>query len=280
MASLIFRRYWVNGEPRDIAVLGDISLREDLRGRGLGRQLMAFIGRHLNAWPRQPAFVIPTSAAQRCLSATGWTTAGSFVPHVFMMDPTDACARLLRLPWLARSVAAMLKCMVATGLRLSAPAASSLEFADDVDGTFDTFWRDFPKRNLILRDMSQETLRWRYIRHPDFRFRVAKLMGHEGLMGYLIFEVGAHDRTCRIHDVLVKRPRDLRRMLILFARHLQTTGGPSTIRLVLGDRHPYGRDLWKSGFVTRPAQAVFQVRSAEGGFHQRAWHLTAGDKDV
>jgi GNAT superfamily N-acetyltransferase len=90
MASLIFRRYWVNGEPRDVAVLGDISLKQDLRGLGLGRQLMAFIGRHLNSWPNHSAFVIPTSAAERCLSATGRTTAGCIVPHVLLVDPTDA----------------------------------------------------------------------------------------------------------------------------------------------------------------------------------------------
>ena len=280
MASLIFRRYWVNGEPRDIAVLGDISLKKDLRGLGLGRQLMAFIGRHLNSWPNHSAFVIPTSAAERCLSATGWTTAGRFVPHVFLMDPTDALRRTVRREWLARGIAALYKRAIATGLRLTGPRRASLQLVDDVDETFDTLWRQFPKRNLILRDMSQETLRWRYIRHPDHRFRAAKLMTEEGLTGYLIFEVGQQDRTCRIHDVLVKRPRDLRRMLVLFAQHVQTMGHPSSIRLVLADRHPYGRSLWKSGFLARPAQSVFQVRSAERGFNQQAWHLTAGDKDV
>jgi hypothetical protein len=61
MASVIFRRYWVNGHPRDLAVLGDISLSKKLRGRGLGRELMEFIGRHLIDGPQHAAFVIPTS---------------------------------------------------------------------------------------------------------------------------------------------------------------------------------------------------------------------------
>jgi hypothetical protein len=202
------------------------------------------------------------------------------VPHVFLVDPTDALRRIVRREWLVRSIAAVYKRAVATGLRLTGSRHASLQFADDVDETFDTLWREFPKRNLILRDMSQETLRWRYIRHPDHRFRAAKLMTDEGLTGYLIFEVGQQDRTCRIHDILVKRPRDLHRMLVLFAQHVHTMGSPRSIRLVLADRHPYSRSLWKSGFVARPAQSVFQVRSAETGFNQQAWHLTAGDKDV
>jgi len=280
MASVTFRRYWVNGEPRDLAVLGDISLSKKLRGRGLGRELMEFIGRHLHDWPQHAAFVIPTSTEEGALRATGWTTAGSLVPHVFIVDPTEKFEPLLRHPWLARTAAAMFKRLVAFGLRLSNPGKSWLQFVDDVDETFDTFWRQFPKRNMILRDMSQETLRWRYMRHPDSRFKVAKLMSHEGLEGYMIFEIGRRDPTCRIHDVLVKQPRDLRRMLMLFAQHFQTMGSLNTIRLVVADGHPYSRDLWKAGFVTRPAQGVFQVRSAGGVFGHCAWHITSGDQDV
>jgi hypothetical protein len=128
--------------------------------------------------------------------------------------------------------------------------------------------------------MSQETLRWRYMQHPETRFRVAKLMSRDGLQGYLIFESGRRDPTCRIHDVMVKRSRDVRRMLTLFARHFQTIGSLNTIRLVMGDGHPYARDLWKAGFLSRPAQGVFQVRSAGGVFNQCAWHITSGDQDV
>jgi hypothetical protein len=69
-------------------------------------------------------------------------------------------------------------------------------------------------------------------------------------------------------------------MLILFARHFQTMGSLNTIRLVVADGHPYSRDLWKAGFITRPAQGVFQVRSAGGVFGHCAWRITSGDQDV
>ena len=280
MASMIFRRYWVNGEPRDMAVLGDISLSKRLRVGGLGRELMEFIGRHLNSSPQHAAFAIPASAEEGALRATGWTTAGSLVPHVFVVDPTEQFERVLRNSWLAHTGAAVFKRLIATGLRLSNPGKSWLQFVDDVDGTFDTFWRQFPKRNMVVRDMSQETLRWRYMRHPDRRFRVAKLMSHEGLEGYMIFEVGRRDPTCRIHDVMAKQPRDLRRMLMLFAQHFQTIGSLNIIRFVVADGHPYARSLWKAGFLSRPAEAMFHVRSAGGIFGQCAWHITSGDQDV
>ena len=280
MASLIFRRYWVNGEPRDVAVLGDISLSKKLRGQGLGRELMDFIGRHLSSWPQHAAFAIPASAEEGALTGTGWTTAGVLVPHVFMVDPTEKLSHVLPRPWLARGVSAVFKRVVATALRLSNTRKLWLQFVDDVDETFDTFWRQFPKRNVILRDMSQEALRWRYMRHPETHFRIAKLMSGEGLEGYMVFEVGRRDPTCRIRDVMVKRPQDVRRMLTLFAQHFQTMGSLKTIRLVIADGHPYARNLWTAGFVKRPPQVVFQVRSAGGAFHQCAWHITSGDQDV
>ena len=212
MASLIYRRYWVNGRARDMAVLGDISVDEHMRRQGLGRALMGFMTRTMDSWPNHAGLVIPTQAAERCLSASGWTTAGRLVPHVFLVDPTESLSRLLRHERLARGAASVFKRLVGAGLRLSVPRGSSLHIVDDVDETFDEFWRDLPKKNLFVRDMSQAALRWRYIRHPDYRFRVAKLVNEDGLAGYLIFEVSASDRTCRVYDVLVKRPRDLRRL--------------------------------------------------------------------
>jgi hypothetical protein len=279
MASLIFRRYWVNGEPREMAVLGDISLSKKLRGQGLGRELMDFIGRHLSSWPQHAAFAIPALTEEGALTGTGWTTAGLLVPHVFMVDPTEKLSQFLRSASLARGLSAVFKRVVATGLRLSNTRKLWLQFVDDVDETFDTFWLRFPKRNMILRDMSQETLRWRYMRHPDAHFRIAKLMSHEGLEGYTVFEVGRRDPTCRIRDVIVKRRQDVRRMLMLFVQHFQTMGSLNTFRLVIADGHPYAHDLWKAGFVKRPPQGVFQVRSA-APFHQCAWHITSGDQDV
>ena len=69
-------------------------------------------------------------------------------------------------------------------------------------------------------------------------------------------------------------------MLTLFAQHFQTMGSLKTIRLVIADGHPYAHNLWKAGFVKRPAQVVFQVRSAGGVFGHCAWHITSGDQDV
>jgi GNAT superfamily N-acetyltransferase len=283
MASLIFRRYWVNNEPRDLAVLGDISLDQRLRNKGLGRALLKFVSRQLDQFSsRHPGFAIPTPAVERCLDAAGWTTAGHLVPHVFLVDPRDTFAALLRNQLLARGAAAVFSRVLAASLRLSVADGASLQFVDDVDETFDTFWSEYPKENLTLRDMSQATLKWRYFQHPHYRFRVAKLVRAGELTGYLVFEPSApSDRTCRVHDLIVTRPKDLRCMLALFVRHILSAGGSSTIRVVLCDRHPYARALWKSGFVARRAQAaVFQVRSAEGCFAKRESYVTSGDKDV
>jgi hypothetical protein len=277
---LIFRRYWVDNEPRDIATLGDVSLTKGLRARGFDRELMEFIGRHLGSAPDHDALAILSKADSACLNATGWRTSGSLVPYVYRIDPTDALLRLVRHPWLARSAAAVFKRVMPTALRLMNPGKSWLQFVDDVDETFDVFWRQFPKRNLIVRDMSQHALRWRYIQHPGGRFKVAKLMNREGMTGFVIFEAGRNVRTCRIHDLAVKDPRDVHRMLMLFAQHVQPRRSAATIDLIVADRHPYARRLWQSGFLARPPQEVLHVRSDERHFDRCAWHVTSSDRDV
>jgi len=95
------------------------------------------------------------SGARAGLLDKATETAGSLVPHVFMVDPTEMLSHVLPRPWLARGVSAVFKRVVATALRLSNTRKLWLQFVDDVDETFDTFWRQFPKRNVILRDMSQ-----------------------------------------------------------------------------------------------------------------------------
>jgi hypothetical protein len=127
MASLIFRRYWVDNEPRDIATLGDVSLTKDLRARGFGRGLMEFIGRHLSAAPDHDGLAIPSKPDEACLGATGWRTSGALVPHVYLIDPTDAFVRLVRHPWLARSAAAVFKRVMPTALRVMNPGTRSAQ---------------------------------------------------------------------------------------------------------------------------------------------------------
>jgi hypothetical protein len=69
-------------------------------------------------------------------------------------------------------------------------------------------------------------------------------------------------------------------MLMLFAQHFQPMRGAASIDLVVADRHPYARNLWRSGFLPGPAQTGVHIRSGERSFNQYAWHITSGDRDV
>jgi GNAT superfamily N-acetyltransferase len=283
MAALIFRSFWIGNEPRHVAVLGDISLDSDLRGRGLGRSLLEFVAEDLER--HQPdclGFVVPSEEAERSLACAGWTTGGRLIPHVLMLDAAEKLRRVLKSQLLARGIARPAGMLMAGVTRLHRRQGTSLRLLDRPEDSLDAIWRRFDRRQFVLSDRSIATLQWRYASHPQAAFKFAVLLRHGQPAGYLVYEVPEGSRECSIYDLLLPQPADLGSMLALFARHLADAGGVDAIRLLLNDGHPYRRQLWKLGFVARASSGVFQLygRNARARLEGCRWFLTYGDKDV
>lgn len=280
MAACVFRPFSIDGTVSGIGVLGDISLEERLRGRGLGKRLLSALTHDLEqAGAAGRAVVIPTQAARRSLDALGWRHAGGLIPYVCPINPVtylggSALSRILAAA-LARTVRSALSLLI--GIQ----RARDVTFHDPgFDAQFDDFWRSLPKNGLVMSDRSGATLLWRYANHPSRRFRVAKLDRAGGLRGYLVFEEQESAATVSIQDVVVLDSGDLAGLLAGFVNHCLAKEWAGSIRISLNEGHPYAGHLFRLGFMRRAASGEFQVFEPRGSRFPGRWWLMPGDKDI
>lgn len=282
MAAAIYRCFWIDGIACAVAVLGDISLDERLRGQGMGRRLLAGLSGELaSGVGGGRGFVIPTEAARRSLDALGWRDAGQLISYVCLVDPAEQLGRRLGNASFARLLASPVRAVLALSARLQRRRDCRIELVDDFGESFDDCWTNLQKSGLIVGDRSGATLRWRYRDHPSRRFRVASFLRGRELRGYVVFETTHEGSDLSIQDMLAVERGELPGMLAHFISWCLGQRGLGAVRVSLSRGHPYAAGLWRLGFIPREAQARFQVLepSAQASF-VGTWWLNAGDKDI
>ena len=281
MASVVFRPYWLNGTRIQTAVVGDISLDAQWRGRGLGRMLMQHMTAYLDEhFPQHPGFVIPTEAARHALAKAGWTAPGTLVPHVYLVDVTRYVRAVVRSAWLTAVIAYPLRWIARTLTRLRAPHDGELILTDTPGEAVQEFLRSVAPSEGAVHDLGAQTLRWRYQQHPNTHFVFATYTRGGAVRGFLVFEQTSLEGVCHIYDVTARTPADLRALFALFLLRSLDTPGVVTVRMLTDDRHPARGTLRVLGFSRRRAEAMYQVHSRDGSAERCAWHVTQGDKDT
>jgi GNAT superfamily N-acetyltransferase len=281
MGSAVFRPYWIEGVRVQIAVLGDISLGRQWRGRGLGLRLIRFMTAWLDEqFPHQPAFVIPTEPARRTLLKAGWVSRGTLVPHVYVLDGTHYVRMLFGSNWLASRIALPMRWVARSLAQLQVPRDGTLRLTKVLDDPLLEFARRLPASKGAVRDMGPESLRWRYAQHPHTRFSFGTFSRAGQLRGWLVFEDASLEQSCSIYDAAATSRADLRAMLALFILRGLNTMGLASLRIVFNEDHPWKSCLRGLGFIARRADTVFQVHSSDGTGEALAWCVTQGDKDT
>ena len=131
-----------------------------------------------------------------------------------------------------------------------------------------------------MRDLGLESLTWRYAIHPHTNFTFAKLMRRGELRAFMVLTVEAQTQACSIYDLLAKSTADLSCILALCAIRAIESRDVSTLRISVGDKHPYRRSIRKLGFVPRPPGTPFQGHPCSAMVERMPWCITSGDKDV
>jgi len=283
MASVIFRRYWIDGDRTHAAIVGDISLDSVWRGRGLGQLLLRFMTDYLeDHFPEHPAFVIPTEAARRSFAEIGWTTPGKLIPYVYLLDPTRYVRPVVRSEAVATAIVTRTRDVARRLARRLVRDGNSLQILDNPDDpALVAFLRELPKlKGSALHDFGPRFLTWRYAQHPRIRFRIAKLVRNREVLAFLVFEQDADARSCLVFDLVAATPPDLLCMLALFILRALSEPGLTTVRVLLDSLHPDRASLRRLGFVPRRSESVFQVHSLSGIAERVSWRVTLGDKDT
>ena len=280
MAAIIFRPYWFQQRRCWLPVIGDIGLRAELRGRGLGRQLLQSLTNYLREeCGDRPALVIPTAVAHDTLAAVGWRDAGALVPHVFAASTEEALRGALRNDLLARAAAGAYERAMRLVLRDRSFEPGTMVDGVEFDASFDALAQRQPRVGVIQRDFGTDALRWRYARHPHYRFEVTRLVRGGELAGFIVHSREHND--CAILDMSVLEPQLLKPFLGAFLLRAIEEWRVRAVRMMLSDSHPHRPLLRRLLFIPRRAAAVFQVLPPAAGSPAGAiWPITAGDKDV
>jgi GNAT superfamily N-acetyltransferase len=281
MASLIFRPYWRNGSLVHVAVLGDISVAQSLRGRGLGQRLLRFTTEYLSEHSSHcHGFVIPTEAARRSLAAVGWSTTGKLIPHVLAIYPAPQLRVVLRSAWLTQRICQIYRGLARMFLRRYLVEGATLQFVSEPDESLGELWRSSAKNGLVMRDLGLQSLTWRYATHPYTKFAFAKLMRRGELRAFMVLTLDGQTQACTIYDLLAKSTADLSCILALYAIRAMQGRDVSTLRISVDNKHPYRRSIRKLGFVSRPPGTPFQEHPCSVMAERIPWCITSGDKDV
>jgi hypothetical protein len=279
MAAVIFRPYLLDGKRVPVGVIGDISLEARWRGQGLGHTLLKFMTDDLERRFRDlAALVIPTESARRALEGCGWHTAGRLIPFVCALDPANFLAARLHSAALARALAAPVRTAGRMWVARAQPAQATLHLNATLGELPGALPAQTLERGIATRELSADTLQWRYTHHPRSRFTFATLQQAGEVRALLVYE--EVDGTCVIYDLLAARQQELEGLLAAFVGHILARNELLALRIVLDQDHPARSGLRRLGFLARPDEAAFQVHSATASAAGLRWRLSQGDKDT
>jgi len=181
----------------------------------------------------------------------------------------DASCRLARAPRIVR-----------------AALRRRLDLLDDVDERFDRLWERSQARYPITARRTSAFLRWRFLRKPSERNRIAAITDRLGgeLRAYAV--IGERSETAHLLDLFGESDEDVDRLLDLLTRRLRREGFAAISVRFLGLPALAGQ-LAARGFRLRERVNAVVVDPGAGLPIDPAvvrdpqnWYLTDGDEDT
>lgn len=277
--SVIPHDYSVNGTSALFGVLGDISVSEKARGKGIAGRMLGHLNGLCDLEGLRGCIVLPNEEASRPLQKAHWKTKSCLERHIKFLDIEDKLRRK------AGPLASFAAPPVNLLLRLSGgalagvPAAYKSDVSETFDERFDELWSRLSKNGIIAGRRDRTWLTWRYAEHPVEKFSVFLLSEGTRPSGYVVYKT--EDRVVKVYDLLCPGGgKEAGYLLAAFSSHARAISAASII--IRGSRGALeGFNLKKFGFMKRSDTQSLMVRAAQSdGPEWSNWHLTAGDKDV
>lgn len=283
--SVIPHLYYSNGVKRLAGVLGDISVSEKWRGKGVA-------GKMLSAMPEAGfmerlnfCVVLPNEPAAKPLEKSGWKEIARLERYVKILDSRDFLSRKLG----SRALSAV----IAPAVNLFLRAASCDSYSckkreyetatlDAPDERFDALWSEVKKENRLIGARSRDYLAWRFSSHPLTDYKFFCVLAGGKLPAYAVYHLSAG--VCHIDDLLALSEKEAERLLSSFIRHIKKRGGINEINLRIHQKM-FGRHLFrKFGFRKRADHLKFMVYAIKNeeleSLTGQDCYLTGYDKDV
>ncbi len=281
MSALIFRSYWVNDKRHYFAISGDTSISKECRGKGAGKKLFKFKTAYIKDKRYTCAFGIGTPAAVRVVSHAGWETVDNLSPYVYLINISGKIYKVIKNKSLAKIIEYLYVLCSKTKLFLLKNSSYNLIAVEDFDDSFDSFWVELDKKNIVLRDRSSAILRWRYSTHPFEKISTYKIIRNQKFVGYIIWK--QLNNMVIIYDLIVIEKDHIKPSLRLFIKEILKIKEIESIRIpLINVNHPYASKLIKTGFIKRSDEGVFQIYSPTNTeeYISKKWFVSNVDKDI
>lgn len=276
--SLIPHEYSVNGAPCLFGVLGDISVSESARGKGIAGRMLDHLHGLKEVSTLRACIVLPNIEASRPLQKAGWQTKSSVERHVKILDIKGALRKKA-----GRALASVAAPPINLLLRLSAesvriPAQYKSSEVSAFDERFDELWASVPKSGIIGR-RDGKYLSWRFADHPEEKFSIFLFTQSSRPTGYIVYR--SDESAIKVYDMLCpKGGNESDYLLAAFLKHARESSASSII-IRASAWALASFNLKKFGFMKRPDAQDLMVRAVDAdGPEWGRWYLTAGDKDV
>lgn len=282
-ATIAPHEFCINDQLHVLGVVGDISVAESQRGRGVASRLLGWLGgQTLGEGRVSTYFVMPNDEVTGALCRAGWNEAAQVGRLVRLLDLSGRVRRRFGDNMLTRSV-------VWAGnlvLRSKADFAGAGLWADELrefDARFDELWAAVPKAGCALALRTRAYLDWRYCRNPRQRYRVLAIseQAEGALLGYVVFHL--EDAMVAVDDFLVADASNARRVVAAFIAHVRAKVEGDAIQVRFNLDSSLAAPWRACGFVVRPdVQRVMTLSASNAALPatSRNWFVTPGDKDV
>jgi GNAT superfamily N-acetyltransferase len=277
-ASLIPHYFSIANSTVKAGMVGDVSVSESMRGRGLAAQLIARLrddafGRGLDG-----CFVLPNKELTGALTKNGFQTVGAIRRAIRLLSLRGRLRR--RLGGVGGFAGALLDGVLRTVANLkdgALPAGWSTATPSTFDARYDALWARVPRADLGLALRDSAWLGWRFTSKPGGRYRVFELSRGAQLAAYVVHH--PEDDLVYVDDFLAAdaEAADVLGRAFAVAARAERWGDAIQVRYVAQPAIPMpfaGRYLLRADF-----QAVMWV-ARDGVPQVRHWYVTPADKDV
>jgi GNAT superfamily N-acetyltransferase len=268
----------VDGEC-PLGVIGDVSVSEECRGRGVAGAMLEFLTNLDAVRELRGCLVLPNDIAARSFAKAGWIETDRIVRSVKLLDFNAALTQVGRSSQTTHVIAAAVNGLtrLLSWEVLFDSRGWHAEICSVFDEQFDALWSRSDKRGMFLSVRDTKYLRWRFEQHPSTHYRVVAFSNRGTLRGYAVFRV--EGGVCLIDDMFCENPmRHATVILGLLLRYLRYE--ENVARVSVSMNSGAGFPWCRFGFVRRADyQRVMRCNLAPGESSAPRF-LTAGDKDV
>jgi GNAT superfamily N-acetyltransferase len=282
--SIIPHHYLADNATYVLGVLGDISVADEYRGKGIAKQMLGFLSGLDAIRKLDGCIVLPNVDAARPLEKAGWTTVSRLERHIKFLNVEKRLKRKLA----SRVISVPLNPLLNYMLRVfsyETLLTSTLEYSGGLsvgfDSRFDTLWNELKKDRMVIGFRNREYLSWRYSSHPVVEYRVYTLTSNLILCGYIVFHYEGD--TCYIDDFLCKSEKGCPvRLMSCFLRYIKEDKLLSSVVLQMSKNDLSLVPVARFGFLKRRDYQGLMINFNDESLFMDSskWYLTAGDKDV